>query len=110
MAAPMTMTSSQKIPVGVTILDEGGEAFATVPEGYTVSFESSNPSVVGVSVRPDGLNADLSSDDIGTSTVTVTVIKPDGSHLNGSPDVTDITVVNAAPNSANVTFGAPEEE
>lgn len=110
MGNPITMTSDQKIPVGVTILDKGGEIFATVPPGHTVTFESSDPSVVGVTVRPDGLNADLSSDNIGVSTVTVSALKPDGTHLGGSPDVTEITVAHAEPGSANITFGAPEPE
>lgn len=113
MAQPQTMTSDQKLPVGVTILDAGGEPFATLeelPAGSVVTFESSNPSVVGVSVRADGLNADLSSDDIGTATITITALKPDGSHLQGSPDVTEVTVSHAVPGAINVTFGAPEPE
>jgi len=110
MANPITMTSDQKLAVGVTILDKGGEAFATVPPNHAVSFTSSDPSVVGVTVRPDGLNADLSSDNIGTSEVIVSVTKPDGTHLIGSPDATMITVANAEPGSANITFGAPEPE
>lgn len=110
MAQPITMTSDQKLAVGVTILDKGGEIFETAPPGYTISFESSDPSIVGVTVRPDGINADLSSDNIGTSTITVTVLKPDGAHLGGSPDSTEITVAHAEAGQANVTFGAPEPE
>jgi hypothetical protein len=113
MSQPITMTSDQKLAVGVTILDKGGEAFPTfedLPAGYQVTFESSDPSKVGVTVRPDGLNADLSSDDVGKSTITVSVIKPDGTHLTGSPDATEITVKNAEPGNANITFGAPEPE
>lgn len=113
MSNPITMTSDQRLPVGVTILDAGGEAFEhfdDLPEGYVVEFKSSNPDVVGVTVRPDGLNADLSSDDVGTSTLTVTVKDPNGNNLPGTPDETVITVAHAAPGSANVTFGAPEPE
>jgi len=113
MSQPQTMTSDQKLPVGVTILDAGGEPFASLadmPEGYEVSFESSNPEVVGVTVRPDELNADLSSDGIGTATITVSVKDPEGNHLEGSPDETIVTVAHAAPGAANITFGAPEPE
>jgi len=112
MSQPQTMTSDQKLAVGVTILDKGGEAYASIDEasGFTVTFESSNTTVLGVVVRPDGLNADLSSDDIGTSTLTITATRPDGTHLIGSPDMTEITVKNAAPGAINVTFGAPEPE
>lgn len=113
MANPQTMMSDQKIPVGVTLLDKGGEAYATLadlPAGSSVTIESSNPTVVGVTMRPDGLNADLSSDDIGTATITITALKPDGSHWGGSPDVTTVNVVHAEPGNVNVTFGAPEPE
>jgi hypothetical protein len=107
------MTSDQKLPVGVTILDKGGEivpTLADLPAGYQVLFESSDPSIVDVNIRPDGLNADLLSDDVGTATITVNVLKPDGTNLAGTPDITDVTVKNAEANSANVTFGAPEPE
>lgn len=113
MGNAITLTSDQKIPVGVTILDKGGEAYASMddmPAGYEVTFESSDPDVIGVHEREDGLNADLSTDNIGTSTLTVSVKGPDGTHLAGSPDTTEITVRNAEPGSANVTFGAPEQE
>lgn len=112
MSAKQTMTSDQKLPVGVTILDKGGERYNHVnelPPGSVVSIVSSNPSVVGVTMREDGLNADLSSDDIGTAEITIDVVI-DGEHLAGVPDVTEVEVIHAAPGSANVTFGAPGPE
>lgn len=113
MSLPQTMTSAQRLPVGVTLLDTGGEAYASLaalPAGSTVTFESSDPTVVGVTMHPDGLNADLSSDNIGTAQITITALKPDGTHWQGSPDVTDVTVVHAEPGAINVTFGAPVAE
>jgi hypothetical protein len=112
MASPQTLTTDQKIPVGVTIFDKGKPPvpFQTVPDGWDVTFVSSDPAVVRVEERPDGLNADLFSDSVGMATITVSVVKPDGTHLAGSPDVTEVTVKNAEPGNANVTFGAPEPE
>lgn len=110
MASPVTLMSDQKLAIGVTILDKGGEPFASVPAGYAVSFVSSDASTVGVIVRPDGLNADLSSDNIGVATITVSAQKPDGTHLAGSPDTLEVTVINAEANSMNLTVGAPEQE
>jgi hypothetical protein len=110
MASPITLVSDQKVAIGVTILDKGGEPFASPPPGTTVTFESSNPSIVGVVVRPDGLNADLSSDDIGVSTITVSAIKGNGTHLEGSPDTLEVTVVNAEVGTMTLTVGAPEPE
>lgn len=113
MSQPQTMNSAEKQTVSVTLLDEGGERYASLadlPAGSTVTFESSNPAVVGVTVREDGLSAVLSSDDIGSSTITVTALKPDGSHWTNSPDVTEVNVVHAAPGAINVTFSAPEPE
>lgn len=110
MASPVTLMSNQKVAIGIGIVDLGGELFAEKPPGYDVRFESSNPSVVGVAVRPDGLNADLSSDDIGVAVITVSAQRPDGTHLRGSPDTIEVTVINAEPDAMNLTVGAPEPE
>jgi hypothetical protein len=110
MASPVQLVSDQKLPIGVTILDKGGEPFASPPPGTTVTFESSDPTIVGVTVRPDGLNADLSSDNIGVATITVSAVKGNGTHLQGSPDTLEVTVINAEPGSMNLTVGAPEPE
>jgi len=110
------MTSAQKMTIGGTILDKGGEEFATLADwqaedpGAQVTFESSEPTVVGIVVREDGLNADLSSDDVGESTITTTATRGDGTHLSGSPDTMVVTVKNAQAESLNMTVGAPEDE
>jgi hypothetical protein len=114
MSASQKMTTAQTLPVGVTLLGQGTPPipYTSLDElpGWAVTFESSDPSVVGVVVREDGLNADLTSDNVGTATITITVTKPDGTALAGTPDVTEVTVVNALPGNANVTFGAPVDE
>lgn len=115
MSASQLMTLDQTLPVGVTILGAGTPpvpyaSAAELPEGWSVSFESSDATVVGVTVRADGLNADLTSDGIGTATVTVKVTKPDGTFLAGTPDETIVEVRNALPGQANVSFGAPVAE
>lgn len=111
MASPITLLSDQKVAIGIAVADKGGELFTEKPAGITVTFESSDPSIVGVVVRPDGLNADLSSDNIGTAVVTVSATRDaDGSHLAGSPDTLEVTVVHAEPDSINLTVGAPEPE
>lgn len=110
MSAPQSMKSNESTPVSVTILDEGGEAFTSVPPGYTITITSDAPNVVGVKMDPSGISAMLTSDDIGQANITISTTKPDGSHLLDSPDVTTITVENSQPNRQNVTFSAPVPE
>lgn len=115
MGNPQTMMSDKRLPVGVTILDSGTPPapFASIeelPEGSIVTIESSDPDIVGVEMHADGLHADLTSDGIGTSTITISALRPDGSHLANSPSVTEVTVTHAQPGSINVAFGAPEPE
>ena len=111
MSGSVALTNKQKVSGGVTILDEDGQPFDALPEGVTLSFVSSNPDVVGVAVRPDGMNVDLSTGRNGNATLTVHVegmTKPDGSPI--PDDVTNITVVNSKPGALNFTLGAPEDE
>jgi hypothetical protein len=112
MSNQITLTSDQKIAVGVSILDKGGEVIASLADmpGYTVKIESSNTDILGVTMREDGLNADLSTDGIGKANLTVSTTDENGNHLADSPDVTEITIGNAKPGKQNVTFGAPEPE
>lgn len=107
MSQSQFMLSNERKVVAVSILDKGGEVIQDsdqLPAGWKVSFESSNPDVVGIAVRGDGLTADLSSDNIGTSTITISTTRPDGSHLKDSPDVTELEVRAAEPDAQNVTF------
>lgn len=112
MGNPQTLTTGQKATVGITIMDKGVPPVPVkvLPPGYDVTFESSDPSIVRIEERPDGLNADVYSDGVGTATVTIKGIRPDGTELNGSPDVTEVTVENAEPDSLNATWSAPEPE
>lgn len=101
------MTNKQTLPIGVTLLDQDGQPFVALPVGATISFVSDNPAVCGVALRPDGMNADITSGLVGTATITI--------HAEGvTPPVPDdmvvVTVVNSAPGSLNVTVGAPVDE
>ena len=110
MANPVQLVSDQKLAIGWTILDAGGEPYTEVPPGYLIGFSSTDPAIVGVVVRPDGLNADLTTDGIGLARIDASVQKPDGTHLPGSPDSLEVTVVLGEPGSAVFTVGAPEPE
>lgn len=101
------MSNLQFLPVGVDLFDKDGQPFETLPPGVTIEFKSSDPNVVSVEMRPDGLNADLRSGKVGKSTVTV--------HANGltpqPPDETiEVNVTNSAPGNLNLRVGAPTDE
>ena len=111
MSGSVRLTNKQKVSGGVTILDEDGQPFDTLPEGVQLSFVSSDPAVAEVTVRPDGMNIDIATGKNGNATLTVHVegmTKPDGSAI--PDDVTNISVVNSSPGSLNFTLGAPEAE
>lgn len=113
MSNPIQLLTNEKAHVSVTILDKGGNQFqdlADAPAGTTVVFESSDPSVLSIEVRPDGLVADVKTNAVGTATVTVTTTKADGSQMNDSPDVTEVTVAHAEPDRQNVSWSAAELE
>lgn len=117
MSGSATLTNKQKVSGGVTILDEDKQPFASLADvvaalpDFKLTFTSSDPSVIGVAVRDDGLNVDLSTGKNGNATLTVHV---DGFKMpNGDPvpdDVTSVAVVNSKPNALNFLLGAPEEE
>lgn len=104
-----TMTTTQQLDVGVTILDRDGQPFETLPSGATVEFVSDNEAVISVEVHADGMNATLRSGRVGVATVTVDAVFPDNTPDLASDTVT-VTVANAAPGSINLTVGAPSEE
>ena len=105
----VSMTDQQKFPLGVTILDADGKPFAALSDipGATLDFVSSDPNIVSVAVREDGMNADIGSGNPGTATVTVT---PGGAIANLAGDMVTVQVVNSAPGSINLTVGAPQAE
>lgn len=109
MPVSTTITTTEKIDVGVTILDRDLQPFATVPEGAVVEFVSSDPSVISVEIHPDGLNATLRSGVVGTATVTVDAVFPDNTPDLPS-DTVEVTVRNAVAGSINLTLGQPSEE
>jgi len=103
----VVMSDQQKVAIGATILDADGQPFAALPDGATLSFDSSDPAVAVVTVRPDGMNADIGSGKVGTAVVTITA----GGSISGlAGDVVNVTVKNSVPGSLNLTVGAPESE
>lgn len=111
MSGSIQLTNKQKVSGGVSILDEDGQPFTSLPEGVSLAFTSSDPEVLGVSVRADGMNVDLSTGKNGSAVLTVHVdgmTMPDGSPI--PDDVTNVSVVNSKPNALNFTLGAPEDE
>jgi len=109
MAQQVQMTNRQKVAIGATILDQDGQPYAALPEGATLSFTSSDPSVAAVTVREDGINADVTSGTNGTATITVDYV-PAGEDPDLPSETVEVTVVNSNPATMNLTVGAPTDE
>lgn len=107
MPTSITMTDRQMVPVGATILDQDGQPYAQLPAGVTVKFETSDDTILDVEVQPDGMNANIRSDRVGTATITVSV---EGVDPPIPADTVEITVINSQPGSLNLTVGAPADE
>lgn len=110
--APVSMTNTQSLSIGITLKDRKGNILKKLPAGGSVRFESSDPSIVSVTPRPDGMNADLGSENAGVATVTVTPVglkKGNGSPLD-EVDTVEVTVTDAEPDSLNTTVGSPADE
>ena len=103
------MSDRQQVAVGITVFDSAiptPQPYTDVsqyPAGVVTTWESSDPSVANVVVRPDGLNADIFSPGIGTAVITVRT-------TNLPEDTYTVTVSRSAPGSQNPTAGAPTDE
>ena len=107
MAGTLTMTDKQHAPAGVTILDEDGQPFATLPNGFVLAFESSNPAVADFVVGPDLMNGDITSGLVGACIISATITFPDQTVKS---DSIAVTVTNSAPGVPNFTAGTPVAE
>ena len=103
------MTDKQKVAIGVTILDNDTppQPYTELPDGVAVTFVSDHPEIADVTVRPDGMNADIGSGKVGTAVITVSVT---GITPPIPTDTVTIQVVNSAPGSLNLTVGEPTDE
>lgn len=107
MPGTYTMTNKQHAPGGVTLKDEDGQDLVTLPDGFTVSFLSADPSIADFVVGPDGMNGDTTSGKVGTTTIVASVTWPDGVQKS---DTITVNVINSAPGVPNFTLGEPIEE
>lgn len=107
MPSAVVLTDKQHVAAGVSILDQDGQPFASIPEGVTVSFSSLDPSVADFVVGPDGLNGDVTSGVVGQTVITAVITLPDASVIS---DTLSVAVQNSLPGSANFTVGSPQEE
>lgn len=107
MPGSVTLSDKQHCPAGVTLTDQDGQPFAKLPDGYTVTFENSNPDVASFVVGEDGMNGDITSGKVGTASISVTVTAPDGTVQT---DSLSVAVTNSAPGAANFTAGTPVDE
>lgn len=109
MPTSLQMTDQQEVAISVDILDADGQPFESLPPGSSVTFVSSNPDVLSVTVRPSGLVADIGSGKVGTATIDVTAtgFSPP---ISPSSDSVTIQVINSLPGKMNLTVGAPTEE
>lgn len=107
MPGTLIMTDRQHAPAGVTILDEDGQPFASLPDGFSLAFNSSDPNVADFTVGPDGMNGDITSGQVGTATITASVNFPDGTL---KADSISVSVTNSAPGVPNFTAGMPIDE
>lgn len=107
MPASVTLTNRQHVSAGVSILDQDGQTYTTLPTGVTTAFVSSDPNVANFVVGPDGMNGDVTSGVVGTCTITASVSGLPGGDLT---DTLAVAVTNSAPGSANFTVGTPIDE
>lgn len=107
MPASITMTDKQHVAAGVSILDQDGQPFLTLPPGITVTFSTSDSTIAGVTVQPDGMNIDVTSGNVGIATVTALVA---GMPTGDISDTLAVAVTNSAPGSVNFTVGSPVDE
>lgn len=103
----ISMTDKQKCPAGITIVDVDGQPLKSRPEGATITFASTDPSIADFAVDGDGLNGTITSGQVGAATINVSVVLPDGPTLTGSLEV---EVTNSLPGSVNFTAGTPVDE
>jgi hypothetical protein len=107
MPGTLTMTDKQHAPAGVTILDLDGQPLDAVTAGYKVAFASADPTVADFVVGPDGLNGDVTSGKVGTTSIVATVTFPDASVKT---DTLSVAVLNSAAGAPNFTAGVPVDE
>ena len=107
MPSSVTITDKQHVSAGITLLDADGQPFATKPDGVSVSFSSSDPTVADFVVGADGLNGDVTSGKVGSAVITAAVAMADGTTIS---DTLAVAVVNSVPGSANFTVGTPVDE
>lgn len=105
----VSFNTGEKVLIKATILDAGTPpvAFDVLPEGATLTFESSAPNIGRMEVRPDGLSAYIRSDGVGGGIVTV---KPGGTIAAFPADQIEFTIINAQPGQLNLTVSLPESE
>ena len=107
MPASVTLTDRQHVSAGISILDQDGQPFGTLPPGISAAFSSSNPAVADFVVGLDGMNGDVTSGQVGTAVITATV---SGLPTGDLSDTLAVAVINSAPGSLNFTVGTPVEE
>jgi hypothetical protein len=101
------MSDKQHCPAGVTILDADGQPYETLPSGVTVTFTPADPSVADFTVGPDGMNGDITSGKVGSTSIASKVTFADGTVFD---DALSVSVTNSKPGSANFTAGTPVDE
>jgi hypothetical protein len=109
MPASVTLTNKQHVGAGISIVDQDGQPFSTLPAGVLASFSSSDPTVADFVVGPDGMNGDVTSGVVGSCVITANVTFESDPALNVS-DTLAVAVTNSAPGSANFTVGTPVDE
>jgi len=107
MPGTLTMNDKQHAAAGVTLLDLDGQPLDVLPAGFTVTFASVDPTVADFVVGPDGMNGDITSGKVGSTSISATVNFPDGSTKS---DTLSVVVTNSAPGAVNFTAGVPVDE
>lgn len=107
MPSSVTMTDTQQVDAGVSLVDVDGQPFTEKPAGVTISFSSSDPTVADFVVGPDGMNGVVTSGKVGSAIITATVGGFASAEIS---DTLSVAVQNSAPGSVNFTVGSPREE
>lgn len=103
-----TLTDIQRVPVILETDDAAGNPLTDAAFTIPPNWQSSDPTIVTVSVSADGLSADVvTTGKLGTAQITVTGTSVDGRTITG---IGDVSIVTSGPATFKLNFGTPVDK